>query len=330
VSTVWTQRPVLVTGATGFLGGWLTQRLLEEGARVICLVRDWRPDCDLTRSGRLDQCITVRGDVRDQALLERTLSEYEVATVFHVAAQALVPIANQNPGATFEANIAGTWTLLEACRRTHAPVVVVASSDKAYGPQPSLPYTETMPLQGRHPYDVSKSCADLIAQSYATTYGLPVAITRCGNLYGGGDLNWSRLIPGTIRAALNGQRPIIRSDGQLVRDYLHVSDAVTGYLQLAEALATIPELRGEAFNFSTETPVTVLDVVNAILQQLESNLTPDLLNPATNEIREQHLSAAKARAALDWHAEISLAQGLTSTIAWYRDWLSSLPALTSP
>jgi CDP-glucose 4,6-dehydratase len=238
MSAFWRDRPVFVTGATGLLGGWLVRRLRELEADVVCLVRDWVPQCELAVSGELSRVKVVRGDVRDGALLERALGEYEIDTLFHLAAQTVVGVANRNPLSTFETNIQGTWALLEACRR--APTVrhiVLASSDKAYGASEILPYTEETPLQGRHPYDVSKSCADLIAQAYAATYGLPVAITRCGNLYGGGDLNWNRIVPGTIRAALRGERPVIRSDGRGVRDYLYVEDGVSAYLALAEALS---------------------------------------------------------------------------------------------
>ena len=199
---------MLVTGATGLVGGWLVRRLLAAGTSVVCIVRDWVPQAELVQSGMLDRVCVVRGDVCDQELLERVLGEYEVETVLHLAAQAIVGIANANPISTFETNIAGTWRLLEACRRSpRVKQVVLASSDKAYGASPELPYTEETPLRGQHPYDVSKSCADLIAQSYHTTYGLPVAITRCGNFYGGGDLNWNRIVPGTIRAILRGEAP---------------------------------------------------------------------------------------------------------------------------
>ena len=219
------------------MGGWLAQRLVAAGADVVCLVRDWVPQSELVRSGLAERVKVVRGDVRDQALLERVLGEYEVNTVIHLAAQTIVSIANRNPISTFETNIGGTWALLEACRRSPAvKQIVVASSDKAYGDQETLPYDEDTPLQGQHPYDVSKSCADLIAQTYAVTYGLPVAITRCGNFYGGGDLNWNRIVPGTIRSVLRGQRPVIRSDGQYVRDYFYVEDGAAAYMLLAEAV----------------------------------------------------------------------------------------------
>jgi CDP-glucose 4,6-dehydratase len=315
----WRDRPTLVTGATGLVGGWLVRQLLAAGAHVVCLVRDWVSQSELVRTEMIDRVVSVRGDVRDQALLERVLGEYEVATVIHLAAQTIVGIANRNPTSTFEANIQGTWSLLEACRRSPlVKQIILASSDKAYGDHLALPYDEQTPLQGRHPYDVSKSCADLIGTSYAVTYGLPVAITRCGNFYGGGDLNWNRIVPGTIRSVLRGQRPIIRSDGQYVRDYFYVEDGATAYMRLAEALAARPELRGEAFNFSNELQVTVLNIVQQILRLMESDLEPDLRNEATNEIRHQYLDSSKARQVLGWQPLFSLEEGLQRTIAWYR------------
>jgi CDP-glucose 4,6-dehydratase len=248
----WRDRPVLITGATGLVGSWLTRRLVEAGADVVALVRDWVPQSELIRSRIIERVKVVRGDVCDLGALERALGEYEIDTVIHLAAQTIVGIANRNPISTFESNVQGTWNLLEACRRSSLVAsILIASSDKAYGDQKNLPYAEDTPLQGRHPYDVSKSCADLIAQTYAETYGLPVAVTRCGNFYGGGDLNWNRIVPGTIRSALRGQRPVIRSDGRYVRDYFYVEDGAAAYMLLAEQLHSRPELRGQAFNFST-------------------------------------------------------------------------------
>ena len=237
MNSFWQDRPTFVTGATGLVGGWLVRRLLDFGADVVCLVRDWVPQSELMRAGLIEQVKVVRGDVRDQALLERTLGEYEIDTVIHLAAQTIVGIANRNPISTFETNIGGTWALLEACRRSpRVTRIVLASSDKAYGDQEVLPYDEEMPLQGRHPYDVSKSCADLIAQTYAETYDLPVVITRCGNFYGAGDLNWNRIVPGTIRSVLRGQRPVIRSDGKSIRDYFYAEDGAAAYTLLAERM----------------------------------------------------------------------------------------------
>jgi CDP-glucose 4,6-dehydratase len=324
VSNFWLDRPTLVTGATGLVGGWLVRRLLEAGADVVCLVRDWVPQSELARSGLLERVKVVRGDVRGQATLERALGEYEVHTVIHLAAQTIVGIANRNPVSTFEANVAGTWALLEACRRSPlVGQVVVASSDKAYGEHEVLPYSEEAPLTGRHPYDVSKSCADLIAQSYAHTYGLPGAVTRCGNFYGGGDLNWNRIIPGTIRSVLRGQRPVIRSDGRYVRDYFYVEDGAAANMILAEHLARDPGLRGEAFNFSNEIQVTVLELVERLLKLMGSDLEPDVRNEATNEIRHQYLSAAKARRVLGWEPLFTLDEGLRRTVDWYRNFLGT-------
>src|SRR6266403_1661024 len=249
--SLWLDRNVFVTGGTGLLGSSLVRELVGAGARVTCLVRDWVPDSNFYRSGLDRKVRCINGAVEDRSLLERILGEYEIETVFHLAAQTIVGIANRNPISTFETNISGTWALLEACRRSPTvKQIVIASSDKAYGDHEVLPYTEDAPLRGVHPYDVSKSCADLLAQSYAVTYGLPVAITRCGNFYGGGDLNWNRIVPGTIRSVLRGQRPVIRSDGQYVRDYFYVEDGAMVNMVLAEALARQPELRGQAFNFS--------------------------------------------------------------------------------
>ena len=320
----WRDRPVFVTGASGLLGGWLVRRLMNAGADVVCLVRDWVPQSELVRGGLLDKVKVVRGDVRDQATLERALGEYEIDTVLHLAAQTIVGIANRNPVSTFETNVGGTWSLLEACRRSPAVRhIVVASSDKAYGDHERLPYDEDAPLIGRHPYDVSKSCADLIAQAYAATYDLPVAITRCGNLYGGGDLNWNRIVPGTIRSVIRGERPIIRSDGKFVRDYFYAEDGAAANMLLAERLAADPTLKGHAFNFSNETQVTVLDLVERILKLMDSNLEPDVRSEATHEIRHQYLSASKAREVLGWHPLYSLDEGLQQTIAWYREFLGA-------
>ena len=320
----WQDRPTFVTGATGLLGGWLVQRLLEVGADVVCLVRDWVPQSELVSARLIEHVKAVRGDMQDQDLMERALGEYEINTVFHLAAQTIVGIANRNPISTLETNIQGTWVLLEACRRSPTvSQIVLASSDKAYGDHGELSYDEKTPLQGRHPYDVSKSCADLIAQAYATTYGLPVAITRCGNFYGGGDLNWNRIVPGTIRSVLRGQRPVIRSDGQYVRDYFYVEDAAAAYMLLAKQLSQRPELRGQAFNFSNETPVTVLDMVERILTLMCSDFQPEVHDEATNEIRHQYLSAAKARRVLSWKPLFSLDEGLKATIEWYRRFLGN-------
>jgi len=318
----WQDRPVLVTGATGLVGSWLTRRLVEAGADVVCLVRDWVPRSELVRSRTLEKVNVVRGDVRDRKLLERVIGEYETVTFMHLAAQAIVGIANRNPISTFESNIQGTWNLLESCRRSPGVrSIVIASSDKAYGEQENLPYDEDTPLAGRHPYDVSKSCADLIARAYAETYNLPVAVTRCGNFYGGGDLNWNRIVPGTIRSVLRGEHPVIRSDGQYVRDYFYVEDGAAAYMLLAEQLHCRPELRGLAFNFSNESEITVLGLVDRILHAMDSPLEPVVLNEAPNEIRRQYLSAARARQMLHWSPLFTLDSGLERTISWYREFL---------
>ncbi|MDY6826328.1 MAG: GDP-mannose 4,6-dehydratase [Bacillota bacterium] len=322
-SKFWRDRPVLVTGASGFLGGWLVERLIGAGAAVVCLVRDRVPGARLMRDGLAEKVNLVRGDITDRCLLERILGEYEVKTVFHLAAQTIVPIANRNPVSTFESNVGGTWSILEACRRS--PLVgqiIVASSDKAYGEHDVLPYREDLPLQGRYPYDVSKSCADLISYSYQATFDLPVAVTRCGNFFGGGDLNWNRIVPGTIRSVIRGERPLIRSDGEFVRDYFYIEDGAAAYMLLAEKMAENPSLAGEAFNFSTENQLTVLQLVEKILQVMQSELEPEILGEASCEIRRQYLSAEKARRMLNWVPIYNLERALELTVPWYRRFLA--------
>ena len=320
----WRGRPVLVTGATGIVGSTLCQLLLSEGAEVVVLVRDWDPRSELMRSGGIQACRVVQGALEDYASLERAISEHEISVVIHLGAQAIVGVALRSPLPTFETNIRGTYNLLEACR-VHASLVkgiVVASSDKAYGDSDLLPYTEDMPLQGRHPYDVSKSCTDLLAHTYAHTYGLPVTIARCGNIYGGGDLNWSRIVPGTIRAAIEGRRPVLRSDGTNIRDYIFVDDVVDAYLALA-GRSHEEGIRGEAFNFSPETRVSVLEITRAVLKAMErEDLEPEVLGTAKAEIQDQYLDSAKARARLNWRPAHDLASGLEKTIPWYRTFLA--------
>ena len=320
----WLDRPTFVTGATGLVGNWLVRRLVTAGADVVCLLRDWIPQSELIQTGLIEKVKVVRGDIRDREILERILGEYEIDTVIHLAAQTIVTIANRNPISTFETNIAGTWNMLEACRRS--PVVkqiVIASSDKAYGNQEILPYDEKTPLQGKHPYDVSKSAGDLIATTYAVSYGLPVAITRCGNFYGGGDLNWNRIIPGTIRSVFRNQPPIIRSDGEFIRDYFYVEDGAAAYMLLAEQLAEQPEIKGQAYNFSNELQITVKQVVGKILKLMNSNLQPKIKNAASNEIHRQYLSAEKARRELNWTPLFTLDSGLERTINWYKDFFKN-------
>src|SRR5688572_10392441 len=301
-TSFWLDRPTFVTGGTGLVGSWLVQKLVAAGADVVCLVRDWVPQSELMRTGLIERVKIVRGDIREQPTLERILGEYEIDTVLHLAAQTIVTIANRNPVSTFESNIAGTWNLLEACRRSPTvKQIVIASSDKAYGDQESLPYREETPLQGQHPYDVSKSCADMIAHAYAVSYDLPVAITRCGNFYGGGDLNWNRIVPGTIRSVLRGERPVIRSSGQGLREYIFVENAVSAYMTLAEALAKRRDLAGRAFNFGHNKPWTVLQLVNQILAITgRTDLEPDVRHEATNEIENQYLDPTRARTELGW------------------------------
>lgn len=317
----WQDRPVLVTGGTGLLGSWLVDMLTGMNADIVCLVRDWVPQSQLVRSQLIKKIKVVKGDIRNQELIERVLGEYEIETVFHLAAQTIVTIANRNPISTFDTNIGGSWKLLEACRRSPlVKQIILASSDKAYGNQTKLPYDETFPLSGSHPYDVSKSCADLIAQAYAKTYRLPVVITRCGNLYGGGDLNWNRIVPGTIRSILQGKRPIIRSDGEYVRDYFYVKDAAIAYALLAEKLSEDPGLAGQAFNFSDEKPVTVSELVEQMTLLMKSKLKPIIKNEVSHEIRSQYLSSAKSKKMLGWRPLFSLKQGLEQTVKWYRSY----------
>jgi CDP-glucose 4,6-dehydratase len=321
LSEFWRDRRVFVTGATGLVGSWLVRELVHAGARVTALIRDWDPQSELIRTGLVEQTSVVNGDIEHYATLERALVEYEIDTVFHLAARTIVGAALRSPLATFEANIRGTYNLLEACRRQGDLVqrVVVASSDKAYGASEILPYTESMAPLGRYPYDVSKACADLIAQSYYHTYGLPVAVARCGNIYGGGDLNWSRVVPGTIRSLHFGERPVLRSDGAFTRDYVYVEDAVKAYLLLAEALDR-PEVRGEAFNFGPAEPHTVREVVTALQRLMRrEDLGMDIRNGALVEIRDQFLSSEKATRILNWHPRFELDQGLSNSVLWYRD-----------
>ncbi|MBX9690252.1 MAG: GDP-mannose 4,6-dehydratase, partial [Candidatus Obscuribacterales bacterium] len=282
------------------------------------------PQSELSRAGLMERCRVVRGDLCDLEFIERVLAEYEIDTVFNLAAQTIVTIANASPLSTFESNIRGTWVLLEACRRVpFVKQIVTASSDKAYGEQKVLPYMENMALEGKHPYDVSKSCADLIAHSFAHSYGLPVAITRCGNFYGGGDLNWNRIVPGTIRSVLRNSAPVIRSDGKFLRDYIYVEDGADACILLAEKLAANKELAGEAFNFSTESPLTVLALVEAILKQMNSKLAPQIMSQASNEIRDQYLCSQKARELLGWKPQYSLEEALSKTIGWYDEYFKS-------
>lgn len=319
----WKDRPVLVTGATGLIGSWLAKELLERDARVVAFVLDADPHSELLRSGDLARCHVVNGDLARFEDVERAVNLHDVDTVFHLGAQTLVGVAHRFPLGTFEANIRGTVHVMEVCRLHRELVgrIVVASSDKAYGARDDLPYVEDMALEGRHPYEVSKTCTDLIVQSYCHTYDLPATVARFGNVYGGGDLNWSRIVPETVRALLEGRRPVIRSDGTFIRDYVYVKDVARAYLRMAERMDD-PRVRGEAFNFSGEKPTSVLELVDAVRKLLgREDLEPDIRNTAKGEIRDQYLSAAKARERLGWTPDYDLEAGLRETIDWYRAFL---------
>jgi CDP-glucose 4,6-dehydratase len=323
----WVRRRVLVTGATGIVGSWVVRRLLEEGAVVVALVLDWDPRSELVRSGDITRTHVVNGALEDIGAVERAVNVHETDTVIHLGAQTLVGPALRSPLPTFEANIRGTYNLLEVCR-THRDLVrsvVVASSDKAYGEASVLPYAEDMPLAGKHPYDVSKSCADLLAGAYAHTYDLPVTVARCGNIYGGGDLNWSRIVPGTIRSLWSGERPVLRSDGTFTRDYIYVQDVVDGYLRLARS-AHEDGIRGEAFNFSPGAPLSVLEITRTIQRLMDrEDLAPVILNQARAEIRDQYLDSTRATERLGWTSRYSLEAGLQETIDWYARLLGEEP-----
>ena len=320
----WRGRPTLVTGATGLMGSWLLRRLIDEGADVVALVRDGAPKSIAVDEGWIDRIATVHGSLSDFDLLRRTLAEYSIDTIFHLAAQPLVGVAKLDPLSTLETNVRGTWNVLESARLCGTRQMVLASSDKAYGPSSDLPYKETHRLQGIYPYDVSKSCADLIAGMYATTYSLPVVVARCANLYGGGDYHFSRTIPGVIQATIKGERFVVRSDGKFVRDFLYVKDAAAAYMRLAEALAGNRALTGECFNFGLGLRLTVLELVAKVLEMMgRTDLVPVVLNQASTEIREQYLSSEKAREKLGWSPQHSLEDGLRETIEWYADRLAS-------
>lgn len=325
IVTSWTSRRVLVTGATGIVGSWLVRQLVDDGAFVVALIRDMNPQSELIRSGLWTRITVVNGALEDYSAVERAVVEHDIDSVFHLAAQAIVTTALRSPLATFESNIRGSYNLLEACR-VHSDVVkrvVVASSDKAYGESPTLPYTEDMPLDGRHPYDVSKSCTDLLALTYAHTYRLPVIVARCGNIYGGGDLNWSRIVPGTIRSVLRNERPVIRSDGKFIRDYIYVRDVVDAYLTLGNHVSVERGI-GQAFNFSPESRVSVLEITRQIQQLMErTDLEPIVLNQAKAEIPNQYLDSTKAHRELGWSPRYTLESGLRETIEWYRDFLGA-------
>jgi CDP-glucose 4,6-dehydratase len=318
-SQYWKDKNVFITGGTGLLGPWLIKELLEQSTNVFALVRDNVPSSMFFLESLDKKINLISGDLLDRDLLFRILNEFDINTVFHLGAQAIVGMANRSPISTFRSNIEGTWNLLEACRLSPwVKKIVVASSDKAYGTHEKLPYNEDAALKGQHPYDVSKSCADLLAQSYFHTYGLPVCVTRCGNFFGGGDLHFNRIIPGTIKSILENQSPIIRSNGLFVRDYIYVKDVVDAYLTLAQKMDD-QKIVGQAFNFSTDQPFTVLQIVDLILQLMgNKDLKPKVLNQANNEIPAQHLSSFKAKKMLGWQSRYGVERGLAQTIDWYK------------
>jgi len=319
----WYGNSVLVTGGTGLVGSWLVKRLLKDGANVTCLILDFDSRSELIRSGDIDEVSIIAGNLSDLTAVRRAVYQNGCSTIFHLGAQTIVGTALLDPVETFESNIQGTWNVLEAARTSGGLVskVLIASSDKAYGSVDTLPYHEGMPLQGDSPYDVSKSCADLLSTTYAKTYGVPLVIARCGNIYGGGDLNWNRIVPGTIRSLLLGERPQIRSNGLSVRDYIYVEDVVSAYLCMAKGLDD-SGIAGEAFNFSREEPMTVLEIYAQVCESLEGKFVePDVLNTATHEIQSQYLSSNKARENLGWTPEYSIKEGLSRTEDWYRDFL---------
>lgn len=327
--TFWKGKPVFVTGATGLLGGWVTRRLLELGANVVVLVRDRVPRSILESEGMLSSVSTVHGALEDADLMVRALGEYEIDTVLHLAAQPIVGVAKRDPVSTLRTNVEGTWNVLEAARRTGTRQVIIASSDKAYGEADHLPYEEDHPLQGRYPYDCSKSCADLIAQMYHATYDMPVSIARCANLYGGGDLNFNRVIPGAIQATLNETPFVIRSDGQFIRDYLYIKDAADAYLALAQGLAAgAPQ---GPYNFSLDVKLTVTEVVDRVLRLMgREDLEPVILNQASAEIRSQYMRSEKARRLLGWVPAYSMDDGMLETIDWYRNYFGIGSAAAGP
>lgn len=317
-------KTVLITGATGFIGSWLVKELLSKEAKIVCLIRDIVPDSIFFSDSLDKKVIIARGELEELLDIERTINEYEPSVIIHLGAQTIVRTANNSPLGTFNSNVKGTWNLLEACRLHDKTIesIVVASSDKAYGDQEKLPYTEDSPLNATNPYDLSKACADMLSKSYGITYNLPVSISRCGNFFGGGDLNFSRIVPGTIKSAYFGKNPVIRSDGMYVRDYIYVKDAVDAYMCLAEKTKSL-KLKGDSFNFSNEVQLTVIELTNKILELMnKSSLKPEILNEAKNEIKNQHLSAEKAGKVLGWKSKWTVENGLKETIKWYEDYFN--------
>jgi CDP-glucose 4,6-dehydratase len=326
----WADTRVLFTGAQGFIGSWVAERLLDEGAEVLVLDR---PAAELSRfrlRGLDERCTPVSADLQELDSLSRVVEDHGVQAVFHLAAATIVGSTASKPLSTYEVNIRGTWNLLEACRLAAEPParIVVASTDKAYGTHEDLPYREDSALQPRFPYDTSKACADMIARSYAHAFGLPVAVTRFGNVFGGGDANFSRLIPGTIRALLAGERPEIRSDGKMERDFLYAEDAVTAYLAVAGSLDR-PELHGRAWNASIGRPVSVLEVVKRLMAIAGREDEPDVRGAGTphGEISRQWLDCSAISEHLHWTPAWDLEQGLETTYRWYAQELPPIPAL---
>ncbi|BAZ32832.1 NAD-dependent epimerase/dehydratase [Cylindrospermum sp. NIES-4074] len=320
-------RRVLITGASGFMGSWLTKYLLEQGAIVTTILADWNPNSYFVHSGVIYQVKNIVGSIEDYSLLEKVISDHNINTVFHLAAISVEGLAFEKPRQAFEINIRGTYNILEACR-VHSDLVqrvVVASSDKAYGDSPILPYTEDLPTVGKNPYDVSKSCGDMIARSYHNSYGLPVVIGRFGNIYGGGDLNLNRLIPNTIRCLLQNQPPIIRVpiQGSFMRDFLYVQDAVNAYIAMFEGLEN-PKVHGEAFNFAMGGSWKVLEIVQKIQHLMNrEDIEPVVIPQSHGEILHQHVSIEKAQKILGWTPRYSFNEGLRETIEWYTEFLGS-------
>lgn len=323
MNNFWLNKKVLVTGATGLLGSWLVKSLVDKKANVVALIRDFDPQSQLIKDKIFKKVSIVNGSLENFQSLQRALFENYIEYVFHLGAQPLVDIAYLSPLQTFEANIRGTYNLLEAARNSKLiKGVIVASSDKAYGEAKKLPYTEDMPLKGIFPYEVSKSCADLLANSYYQTYGVPIAISRCGNIYGGGDLNWSRIIPGTIKSLLENESPIIRSNGLFLRDYIYVEDVVNAYLLLGERMQT-KGVAGQAFNFAPGKPYSVLDIVKSIQKIMKKEkLKPKILDIAKGEIKDQFLDSSKSKKLLNWQSQFQIEEGLKKTIKWYESYLN--------
>jgi CDP-glucose 4,6-dehydratase len=317
---MWAGTRVLFTGAQGFIGSWVAERLLDEGAQVLVLDRPPAEPSRFVLRGLPERCTAVAADLLDPVSLRAAIEDHGVQAVFHLAAAAIVGSAASSPLSTYEVNVRGTWNLLEACRVASEPParVVVASTDKAYGIHEQLPYREDHALAPRYPYDASKACADIIARSYAHIFGLPVAVTRFGNVFGGGDFNFSRLIPGTIRALLAGERPEIRSSGLMERDFLYAEDAVTAYLAVAGSLDR-PELSGRAWNASIGRPVSVLELVRRLIEISGLALEPDVHGDGTphGEIERQWLDCSAIATELGWAPAWDLRRGLQATFEWY-------------